>query len=183
MHGKNEKNEQRKTWLIILLIVGIVICIGVTAWALFFRDTGSGTEVLAPDYVPQETEENALPIAGDDDTKLSAPEGGGAISLEYEDQVLIDLSDGKAYLHYANPGRSTQDIVLRIEIQGKAVVQSGTIQPGHQVQELELLDGAKELLQEGVYTDAQFKILSYHPETGEKAMVDTAAVITVTVQQ
>ena len=136
---------------------------------------------MIPDYAPQETEQNARPIEGDDDTKLDAPEGGGAISLEYDSQVTVDLSDGKAYLSYANPGKSTQDIVLRIEIQDTAVVQSGTIRPGNQVSELELLDGAAKKLQEGVY-DAVFRILSYDPVTGEKAMVDTLAEITVTVQ-
>ena len=37
------------------------------------------------------------------------------------------------------------------------------------------------MLKEGVYTDAVFRILSYDPDTGEKAMVDTLAEITVTV--
>ena len=69
-------------------------------------------------------------------SKLDAPEGGGAISLEYDSQVTVDLSDGKAYLSYANPGKSTQDIVLRIEIQDTAVVQSGTIRPGNQVSDV-----------------------------------------------
>ena len=177
MSGKYETQEKKKTWLILLLIICIVICIGVTIWALFFRQSD---EALIPDYAPQETEQNARPIEGDD-TKLDAPEGGGAISLEYDSQVTVDLSDGKAYLSYANPGKSTQNIVLRIEIQDTAVVQSGTIRPGNQVSELELLDGAAKKLQEGVY-DAVFRILSYDPVTGEKAMVDTLAEITVTVQ-
>ena len=178
MSGKYETQEKKKTWLILLLIICIVICIGVTIWALFFRQSD---EALIPDYAPQETEQNARPIEGDDDTKLDAPEGGGAIILEYDSQVTVDLSDGKAYLSYANPGKSTQDIVLRIEIQDTAVVQSGTIRPGNQVSELELLDGAAKKLQEGVY-DAVFRILSYDPVTGEKAMVDTLAEITVTVR-
>lgn len=178
MSDKYEKKEKEKTLLIILLIIGIVICLGVTIWALFFRQSG---ETLIPDYAPLETEQNAQPIPGDDGTKLDAPEGGGAISIEYENQVAIDLSDGKAYLSYANPGKSTQDVVLRIEIQDTAVAQSGTIRPGNQVSELELLDGAAKKLKEGVY-DAVFRILSYEPVTGEKAMVDTLAEITVTVR-
>ena len=178
MSDKYEKKEKEKTLLIILLIIGIVICLVVTIWALFFRQSG---EALTPDYAPLETEQNAQPIPGDDGTKLDAPEGGGAISIEYENQVAIDLSDGKAYLSYANPGKSTQDVVLRIEIQDTAVAQSGTIRPGNQVSELELLDGAAKKLKEGVY-DAVFRILSYDPVTGEKAMVDTLAEITVTVR-
>lgn len=178
MSGKYETQGKKNNWLIPVLMTGIVICIGVTVWALFFRQSG---EALVPDYAPQETEQNARPIEGDDGAKLDAPEGGGAISLEYDSQVTVDLSDGKAYLSYANPGRSTQDIVLRIEIQDTAVIQSGTIRPGNQVSELEVLDGAADKLREGVY-DAVFRILSYDPVTGEKAMVDTLAEITVMVQ-
>ena len=178
MSGNFERKEIKKNWLIPVLMAGIVICIGVTIWALFFRHRG---EALVPDYAPLETEQNARPIEGDDGAKLDAPEGGGAISLEYDSHVTVDLSDGKAYLSYANPGKSTQDIVLRIEIQDTAVIQSGTIRPGNQVSELELLDGAADKLREGVY-DAVFRILSYDPVTGEKAMVDTLAEITVTVQ-
>lgn len=178
MSNTEGKEEKKRKWLIIIPVTGIVICIGVTIWALFFRQSG---EVLIPDYAPRETEQNARPIEGDDGGKLDAPQGGGAISIEYENRVTIDLSDGKAYLSYANPGKSTQNIVLRIEIQDTAVVQSGTIRPGNQVSELELLDGAAKKLQEGVY-DAVFRILSYDPVTGEKAMVDTLAEITVTVK-
>ena len=178
MSGNFERKEIKKNWLIPVLMAGIVICIGVTIWALFFRQSG---EALVPDYAPQETEQNARPIEGDDGAKLDAPEGGGAISLEYDSHVTVDLSDGKAYLSYANPGKSTQDIVLRIEIQDTAVIQSGTIRPSNQVSELELLDGAADKLREGVY-DAVFRILSYDPVTGEKAMVDTLAEITMTVQ-
>ncbi|MCI5721460.1 MAG: hypothetical protein MR328_03215 [Firmicutes bacterium] len=173
------KHEEKKTWLIIvLLVIGIVICAGVTIWALFFRQN---SDTLIPDYAPRKTEQNAYPITGDDETKLNAPEGGGAISIEYESRVTIDLSDGMAYLNYANPGKSTQDIVLRIEIKDTVVAQSGTILPGHQVSELELLEDSAKKLREGVY-DAKFRILSYDPKTGEKAMVDTLAEITVTVQ-
>lgn len=165
--------------LVPLLSGGIVVSLAVAGWALFFRQP---EQVLIPDYAPQQTEQNAQPIPGDDGTKLDAPEGGGAISIEYENQVTIDLSDGKAYFSYANPGKSTQNVVLRIEIQDTAVAQSGTIPPGSQLKELTLLDGAAKQLREGVYADAVFRILSYDPVTGEKAMVDTLAEITVTVQ-
>lgn len=177
MSGSNEKKSQK--WLVVLLSTLILLCIAVTIWALFLRQPDP---VLIPDYAPQETEANAQPIEGDDETKLDAPEGGGAISIEYENRVVIDISEGKAYLSYANPGKSTQDIVLRIEIQETAVAQSGTIKPGKQLSELELVDGAADMLQPGVYENAQFRILSYDPVTGEKAMVDTLAAITVTVQ-
>lgn len=169
--------------LILLLLLLIVLCLVVTIWALFFRDRGGPDTPLIPDYAPKETEPNAVTIPGESSGKLDTPEGGGAIGIEYVNSVTIDLSDGMAYLSYSNPGKSTQNIVLRIEIQDTVLVQSGTITPGHRVNELPLLDGAADMLQPGVYESAVFRILSYDPETGEKAMVDTLAQITVTVQE
>ena len=165
--------------LIILLSVGIVVCVAVTVWAVFFREPA---KVITPDYAPGKLDPNAERITGNDTGKLETPSGGGAISLQYVDKVTIDLSDKKAYLTYANPSKSTQNIVLQIVIKGQVIVQSERIEPGYQVRELPLLPGADKMLSEGVYTEAVFKILSYNPETGEKAMVDTQAEITVTVQ-
>lgn len=176
---KQEKKDSKRNLLIILLSAGIVICLAVTIWALFFR-TPSGTS----DYAPDKLEPNAQVIQDDDSEKLDAPSGGGAISLQYEDQVKIDLSDKMAYLNYSNPNKSTQNIVLEIVIKDQTIAKSGLIPPGYQITELPLADGAENFLSVGVYSeDAVFQILSYDPDSGEKAMVDTKAEITVTVQE
>lgn len=173
---KQESGNKKK--LILILSIGIVICIAITIWALFFREPAS-----TPDYAPEKIEPNAQVIDTDDSSKLEAPSGGGAISLQYEDQVTIDLSDKKAYFNYSNPSKSTQNIVLEIEIQGQTIARSALIEPGYQITELPLLEGADALLSEGIYNEnAAFKILSYDPDSGERAMVDTKAEITVTVQ-
>lgn len=174
------QNNKKTKILIILLSIGIVICIAVTVWAVFFREP---KKVISPDYAPGKLDPNAEKITGDDQGKLETPAGGGAISLQYEDRVTIDLSEKKAYLNYSNPSRSTQNIVLQIVIRDQVIVQSERIEPGYRVKELPLLSGAEKLLSEGVYTGAAFRILSYDPETGEKAMIDTQAEITVTVQK
>ncbi len=165
--------------LIILMAVGILVCIGVILWALVFREPSQPP--IIPDYAPRETEKNAEPIPGDSGTKIDAPQGGGALGIDYVNEVIIDLSDNMVYLQYANPGKSTQNTVLRVEIQGEAVAQSGLIMPGNQLKTLPLADGMAKKLQPGGYK-AQFRILSYHPETGEKAMIDTVAEISVTVR-
>ena len=173
------KKENKRKLLIIILSVGIVICLAVTVWALFFRTPGGSS-----DYAPDKLEPNAQVIKNDDSSKLEAPSGGGAISLQYEDKVTIDLSDKKAYFNYSNPGKSTQNIVLEIVIKDQTVAKSALIKPGYQITELPLSDGAEKLLSKGVYNeDAVFKISSYDPDSGEKAMVDTKAEITVTVQE
>ena len=176
----SETKEKNRNLIIILLIVGIVICMAVTIWAVFFRDRGPA---ITPDYAPGKLEPNAEKIDDDDTSKIETPIGGGSISLQYVDKVTIDLSDKKAYLNYSNPSKSTQNIVLQIVIQDQVIVQSERIEPGYQVKELPLLAGADKMLSEGVYTGAVFKILIYDPKTGEKAMIDTKAEITVVVQK
>lgn len=36
---KSEKQEKQRRLIIIALIIGMAVCIGVTIWALFFRNT------------------------------------------------------------------------------------------------------------------------------------------------
>ena len=175
----NENKEKKRRWLIILLCVGIVVCIAVTVWALFFRKTDSPPPI--PDFAPEQTEPNAQPVT-DDGSKMDVPQGGGGISIEYVSSVTVSLSENKAHFQYTHPAKSTQNIILCIMVQDTVIAKSGLISPGNQLQELTLLNGMADKLSPGTYTDAQFKILSYDPDSGEKAMVDTAAQITLTVE-
>lgn len=168
-----------KKLLIPVLILITLVAVGVTIWALFFRNT---TPVLAPDYAPVEEEANAEPIGDDDSEKMEAEEGGGAVSLTYSNEVTIDLSDKAASLVFANPGKSVQDMVVQIVIDDTVIVQSGTLKPGNQVTTLDLLDGAESQLQPGGY-DGKFVVFYYDPDTGEKAVVNTEIPITITVQE
>lgn len=171
-------NKSRK--LILLLLLLLLISVGVTVWALCFREP---TVVLNPDYAPEQMEPHQSPIPGDTGNKAeSSSGGGGSVSLNYSDKVTIDLSDGKAYLYFANPGKSNQDMVIQVVIQGEVLLQSGRLTPGHQVQELELLPDAAAKLSPGGY-DGKFVLYYYHPETMEKAMVNTEIEITVSVQE
>ena len=166
--------------LIALLILLLLISIGVTIWALFFREPDV---VLNPDYAPEQMEPYQSPIPGDTGNKAESPtDGGGSVSLNYTDKVMIDLSVGKASLYFANPGKSNQDMVLQVVIQDEVLVQSGRLTPGHQVTELDLLPDAAKKLAPGGY-EGKFILYYYHPETSEKAMVNTEIEITVSVQE
>lgn len=173
-----EKKDNSKKLILLLLII-TVIAIGVTVWALFFRDTGPA---LAPDYAPQEEEQLAQTIPNDDDEKMDQPEGGGSVSLSYSRDVTIDLSDELAGLYFANPGKSNQDIVLQIVVQDEVIVQSGTLKPGNQVTSLALLDGAAKMLAAGGY-EGKFVVLYYDPVSAEKAVVNTEIPVTITVSE
>ena len=170
----------KSKFLIVGLALITVVAISVTVWALFFRE--NQTVILTPDYAPKEEEINIEAIPNDSGEKIQSEEGGGGVSLTYSTDVIIDLSDKKAYLYFANPGKSNQNMVLQIAISDEVIVQSGTIVPGFRVSELDLLSGSEKMLSEGGY-DGKFVVLFYNPESGEKAMVNTEIPIEISVRK
>lgn len=175
--GQDSSGKQRSNWLIPVLLVITIAAVCVTVWALFFRDS---EPALAPDYAPQEEEQNAEPIPDDSGEKLDEPEDGSSVSLTYSRDVTVSLSEKEASLLFANPGKSNQDMVLQIVVQDEVIVQSGTLKPGNQVTVLPLADGMDEKLSAGTY-EGNFVVLYYDPETGEKAIVNTEIPVTITV--
>ena len=166
---------------IIIAVLGLVwvASIAVSVWALFFRDKA---EILPPDYPPRETEAYQEPIPDDTGSSMDASSGGGTVSLSYSDTIRIDLSEGQASLLYANPSRSNQNVAIAVLIRDTVILRSGVINPGNRVRRLDLEEDAGELLQVGRY-DARLVVYFYHPETGEKAMLDAAVEITVEVTE
>ena len=179
--SENGKQEKKKNKIIILLIVGMVICLSVTTWALFFRKPETKV-VLTPDYAPMETEANQIPIEGDDNEKLAAEDGGGAVRLTYSTTVTIDLSEKKVNLMFANPGKSTQDMILQLVVQDNVLAQSGRLTPGNQIAELDLTDIAVQKLTAGSY-DGKFVVLFYNPDNDERAIINTEIPVTITVNE
>ena len=177
MINTNGKEKNLK-WLIIILSVGIVICTGVTIWAVFFR----GGDDISPDYPPQGIESNQTPIDGDDSGKLESPEGGGAINVTYGTAATVDLSEKTVTIYYANPNASNQNVSILIMVNDLVVAKSDLITPGNQVSKLELQKEAASRLQVGGY-DAELVVRAYDPDSGEKAMVDTKGELTLTVTE
>ena len=180
----NQNKKLNKTTIIIAVLALITVAaLSVTMWALFFREPSAGDDnkvILNPDYAPQKQEQNAETIPNDTGDKMAPPEGGGAVSLTYSNEVKIDISDKAAGLYFANPGKSNQDMVLQVVIQDTVILQSGTLKPGHQVKLLNLLEGAEKMLQPGGY-EGKFVVLYYDPISGEKSMVNTEIPITINV--
>ena len=177
MINTNGKEKNLK-WLIIILSVGIVICTGVTIWAVFFR----GGDDISPDYPPQGIESNQTPIDGDDSGTLESPEGGGAINVTYGTAATVDLSEKTVTIYYANPNASNQNVSILIMVNDLVVAKSDLITPGNQVSKLELQKEAASRLQVGGY-NAELVVRAYDPESGEKAMVDTKGELTLTVTE
>ena len=178
--NQNQK-ANKSTIIIAILAVITVAALCVTMWALFLREPDDNNKViLNPDYAPQNKEENAETIPDDTGDKMENPEGGGAVSLTYSNEVTIDLSDKAAAIYFANPGKSNQDMVIQIAIQDTIILQSGTLSPGNQVKLLNLLEGAEDMLQPGGY-EGKFIVLYYDQTSGEKSMVNTEIPITINV--
>ncbi len=171
--------NKHKTKIIIaalLLIAIIALCFGI--WAMWFK----APPVLDPDYAAKDPEQNAEQIEGTGGEKLDAPEGGGAMSLIYSKEVDVDLSDGKATFLIGNPAESTVYLVAEIVIQDHVIAQSGAIKPGFRVTELDLADGAKDILQVGGY-DGKIVLYMYNSETDERAILNSEIIVTVTVNE
>lgn len=173
---KQFKHPDKQSFLFFLLLMITVCAVCISVWALFFRTPAT---VLTPDHVPV-LEAYAQPIPGDEEKSADAQPGSGSVSLTYSNQVDIHLADQKATLHFANPGRSNQDLVIELVIQGQVILQSGRIVPGNQVTELKLTPEVAAMLMPGGY-DGGFQVHFYDPVSGEKSIVTTEIPVFVLV--
>ena len=138
---------------------------------------------FTPDYPPPPVDTGAEDIGGDE-SKLEAPEGGGAVGMIYSDEVLIDLSDRKITLRFDNPNQSLQNMSVQILIQGQVVAESGLLQPGKRITSMTLSDEMAAQLPVGIYSkDAKFRVRFFDPETNECAIVQSEILLTVTVRE
>ena len=183
-HLNEEKSNKRKKLLILLLLLLLLISITITTCTLL-KGQDQDTPVLAPDYAPAQEDDNAVDIEDDEDEeKLDQEEGGGAVSLIYSPEALLDLSDKTVYFNFNNPQRSNQNMLVQLEIQGVVFAQSGLIKPGKKINKLVLLDNVLEenTLPVGGYK-GQFVVYFYDDASGEKAMLNSELKVDVKVQE
>ena len=180
---KTEEKEKKKKrfflWWWILLLLILLIAVGVIVWALFIRAPKT-ENTLAPDYAPRQVEQHAR-VYGGETSKLEQTDGGGAVTLEYTTDVNISLSEKKVYFSVANPYQSNQSMLVQIKIKDEVIAESGTLQPGYKLGELDITEQKAKMLSEGVY-DGQILIWYYQPDTGERAVVNTAIPVSINVQ-
>lgn len=180
---ETEEEEKKKKrfffWWWILLLLILLISVGVIVWALFLRAPKTDN-TLAPDYAPRQVEQHAQRY-GEETSKLEQTEGGGAVTLEYTTDVDINLSEKKVYFSVANPYQSNQSMLVQIKIKDEVIAESGTLQPGYRLGELNITEQKAKMLSEGVY-DGQILIWYYQPDTGERAVVNTAIPVRINVR-
>ena len=177
LEEKEKKKKRKGKWtiIIVMLILLALLSASCGVYNIFFK----GPE-LTPDYAPQEMDANAKDIEGADEDKLDLPEGGGAVGLTYIPEVTIDLSDNLASFMFQNPMRSNSDVVLQIVIQDEILAQSGKIVPGKELDSMELLRGAADMLSPGGY-EGKFVILFYDPVSAERSVLKSEGAVTINV--
>lgn len=181
-NSPEEEEKKKKRWLLLLLLLLLLFIIVIAGvWMLYFR--GAKTPVADGGVIPPKAEAGAEVIAGDNnDKKLDAPEGGGAVSLTYSKEVSIDLSEKKASLMFGNPAKSNQEAVVQLVIQDAVILQSGSLAPGTKVTALDLAEGAEKKLAAGVY-DGKFVISFYDRASDRWAKLNAEIPVTVTVKK
>lgn len=177
---KGEEKTNNRKWLIPALLFCMAICIGITIWAVFFRT--SGDPVATPDYTSKDFDTTQDLISGDNNIKLGAHAGSGAINATLCTEANVSLSDKTVTLSYANPSASTQNVMLLIRVQDLLVAKSNLIAPGYMAMELKLEEKAAAMLSEGQYR-AELVICVYDPDSNEKAAAEANYEITLNVTE
>ena len=180
-----EENKKKKVLIWVLFgILGLLIAtIIIVACVLLTRgdDPANTDKLLVPDYPPQEADPNQSPMENEPDGTLETQVGGTGVNITYTTTAKAYLSDSKVELYCANPSKSLQDMVITLVVDDVIICRSQRVTPGNQIKSLALDEEAKEVLAEGTYTNAQFLIGCYDPETSEKAALELAVDVDLTV--
>ena len=174
-----------KKRILLLLLVSVML---LSLLAMSFVACGDDDETpsengggLTPDYPAPPLEEDAEDV-GEEEEKLDAPAGGGAVGMIYQGEVEIDISDKKVSLYFINPNRSTHNVAVQLVVQGKVLAESGLLTPGKRLTELALKDGAA-VPEEGVYAEnAKLVVRFYDPTTNACSIVNSELKVTVTAR-
>ena len=109
-------------------------------------------------------------------------DGSGTVSMSYTKYVTVDLSDGKAYLNYANPNDSTQDTKVQLVLNDKVLAKSDKLEPGSKLTQMGLETDAAGKLQTG-NQEGKLVICFYNRTTGEQSLLNTEIAVTIQVQK
>lgn len=172
---------------LLLLIVVILLALRV-GW---FKKDKDDKVVIPPDFPLIDIDPNSKPT-GDNQDKFTASQGGGAVAMSYSDKVGYDMSTGAVTLSFANPGSSTQAMVLQIIVYGGVnedtgkpaeylLAESGILPPGYYVEQIKATVEEGVTLTTGVYSGVM-RVLFYNEQTGEKAIVNTDIPVNITVR-
>ena len=151
------------------LLLAAAVAVAVLIWL------GMWLRPLTPTLAPLPVDPNVGAIEGDESEKKESEEGGGAVTLTYSLDAKLSLSTGQIRMYFLNPNASNQDIALTLYlVDGETsvkIAQSGRIQPGYGLTDMQFLEGSAALSQ-GNYR-GMYVVSFYDEQTGEKALVES----------
>lgn len=141
-----KKESQLQNRLIILLSVCIAICLGVTVWALFFRQPNDNT--ITPETKPQSV---VGKVTDGWDVELEEPpdtEKKG-IQIPGYSYAVMNAGDSSLHLSIGNPPANTCGFFATLKLEdGTVLYRSELLEPGYGLTEVPL----EKSLDAGEYT-------------------------------
>ena len=174
-----EENHKRRKALIVIIIILIPLLIA-SLWMLWDSPPAEEKPIMVPDYAPENSEPYAEVIPGDTG-EFKESNGGGSVTLNFSDSVVVDLSKETVSLFFANPKRSTHDLILQVIVKEEVIAQSELIPAGYQIETLDLIPGISDQLQTGGY-DASFMVHYYDQNSKARAIINTNIPVRIQVK-
>lgn len=106
------------------------------------------------------------------------PQAGGSVSMIYTLTATVSRNTGMINLYFKNPGDSTHNVLIQLNVNGIVIAESDLLSPGTGIFELI----CNNRLSNGEYYGT-YNVLFFDSLTGEKALIETeicGVVITVT---
>ena len=173
--SKEIKRKINIVYLILILL--IVACLCVIGYLLIEKK-----DTLTPDYAPGTIDTNAIKEK-DNEEKMKATDGGGAMSISYSNVVAIDKKNKTIKLYYKNPSKSRASVILELVIiqndKEYVIGKTDLLPPGYAIYNMKLDTDLN--LQAGGYKGL-FRITIYDEETGAKQIVNSKIDVSIEVK-
>ena len=108
-------------------------------------------------------------------------DGSGTVSMSFTKYVTVDISEKKAYLNFANPSESTQDMQVQLVLDEKVLAQTDKLSPGNKLSQMALIEGVEQNLKTGSYK-GMLAISFLNRDNGKRSVLNTTIEVTIKVQ-
>ena len=109
-------------------------------------------------------------------------DGSGTVSMSFTKYVTVDISEKKAYLSFANPSESTQDMQVQLVLDEKVLAQNDKLTPGSKISQMTLIEGVEKDLETGRY-EGKLAISFLNRDSGKRSVLNATIEVTIRVQE
>jgi hypothetical protein len=109
-------------------------------------------------------------------------DGSGTVSMSFTKYVTVDISEKKAYLSFANPSESTQDMQVQLVLDEKVLAQNDKLTPGSKISQMTLIEGVEKDLEAGRY-EGKLAISFLNRDSGKRSVLNATIEVTIRVQE